>query len=141
MTIHYSDRLNFTPALTLALRGSLELLESGLYPHRITIYGQENVIWIGGINRSDPARGCIVFDVDGEDVFKRLWVLLSYVDPTFRRRGIFKQMWEALEVRARELGVRRISGGVAIENGAMQAAALSVGRIGKFIEFQKEIET
>lgn len=124
MRIEHYEGLNFTPALKLAVRGWLELLEEGLADNALGLAWDQNAF--------------VAFDEDGEAVGtivyqhfqyrKELWVQQGYVLPEHRGKGVYKELFAACVAKARELKAVRISGGTHPRNAVMRAAAEQQGR-------------
>lgn len=125
----HSETLDFTPALVVALRGAIELIDVLGYEARLILRGGEEVVYFADPDQSGRVIGCIVFSVDGEGPYKQIWIWLSYVEPDMRRKGVFKQLWFALEQITRAKGISKIVGAVRFSNAPMNAAALSRGRL------------
>lgn len=67
------------------------------------------------------------------------WIALSYVDPKWRKQGIWTTLWERLVSTAAKNKIRYVESGIAYENKAMQAAAKSVGRVPTAITYSYEV--
>lgn len=128
--IKHAPHLCDCEALTLALRGHVELRELGLSDVTV-LSGQEEVLWAGPaflLPRFSHSRpyGCIVFEQDPEELM--IFTKLVHVEREYREQGIFRQLWHNLLVLARERGVRRIENGVSAQNKVMQQAVLKLGQ-------------
>lgn len=67
-----------------------------------------------------------------EKHMKQTWIFLAYVEPEFRRSGMYHAMFEEVKLRSQKEGMKSIAGGIATNNNAMIAAAESVGRKAEF---------
>jgi GNAT superfamily N-acetyltransferase len=139
--LKYSPQLDFTPAVVLALKGALEIIGERGYEPRLIIRGDQEAVWFEDPHDGDKPLGCIVFTVDGEGSYSRIWIYLSYTVPEARRKGVHAQLWMALERIARARGVAKISGAVRADNEPMSAAAKSRGRVGQYVMFEKVLLT
>ena len=69
-----------------------------------------------------------------------LWVHLSYVLPSFRRRGIYRQMFEHLVAREKAVGeLKQICSGIHVSNVSAIGAAVAAGRKNDFALYQYDL--
>jgi GNAT superfamily N-acetyltransferase len=123
MIIRYFEGFNRTPATVLAVRGWLDLNERGLGEPVLNLSWDANVI---GAFDGETCVGVIVWQ--HVKWSKQIFIDLSYVDPAARRHGVYRAMWDALVVKAQEIGVAFIYGITDAANEAMRAVAKEVGR-------------
>jgi len=119
---HYVG-LNRTPALPLAVRGWMALIQDGHCNNLVLISADQNAVvaFVGG----EPA-GVMTYRHDL--VMKEFSVGLGYVLPAYRRLGLYGRLWDALVARAQAVGVPRISSHTFLGNAAMRAVARRQGR-------------
>ena len=67
------------------------------------------------------------------------FILLGYVDPKHRGRGIYTALYRRLVEIARQAGLRTVSGTVAYRNTAMRAVAERQGRTPIAVTFSEEL--
>ena len=121
--VHY-DGINRTPALALALRGQLEMLERGLCDPVLNIYWDQQAIVAFG-----PGGAPIgVLTWQHTKAFKQFDIAIGYVLPDYRAHHIYRRLWRALVAKAAELGVEVIRSSTHVDNLEMQAAAGAQGR-------------
>lgn len=83
--IFYSDKLAFTPSYKLVLSTHLELVEKGLSPQMFDQLNDfTNVVWAEDSHAN--VLGGIAFTLRTE--LNLGYIVLSFTDPKFRRRGI-----------------------------------------------------
>lgn len=123
MKIEIYDRLNFTPALPLAVYGWAEMLENGLALPEVLINWENHAIVS---LMEDKPVGVIVWTK--AEWKSEAYINLGYVLPAYRRRGVYASLFGALIERARDLKLNHIRGGTKISNHAMRAVAEKQGR-------------
>jgi GNAT superfamily N-acetyltransferase len=117
------ERINNTPAIALIARAWSELLEAGLAAPELVGHWQQKAI-VG--NFDGEAIALITWEpVEYKNC---IWLQMGYVDPSYRRRGIYVQMWERLVAKARELKIPQIESGIHVRNEAALALSDSLGR-------------
>jgi GNAT superfamily N-acetyltransferase len=127
-------RLNFTPALKLAVRGWHELLESDLAENVVILaWDQKAIVAFDG----DKAVGVIVWIINAER--SECFIVLSYVLPEHRRGGWHSAMFEELERIARDLKLHHIRSGMISENQTMKSVCDSEGRKVVALVTQKDL--
>jgi RimJ/RimL family protein N-acetyltransferase len=126
MEIKHYDAICNTPALRLAVRGWHELLEMDSCPG-------------GGVLIGYDHKSIVAFDDDGgepigvltwinQDWANQLYVMLAYVVPGHRRKGVHTAMWRALVEKAGELKRPAIASGTSSTNAISRAVMASQGR-------------
>lgn len=119
---HY-DGLNRTPALLLATRGYLELLENGLCDQLLNVsWEHQALVAFEGV----APVGVLTFVYQAWA--KQIDIAIGYVIPDRRRYGVHNAMWIALVAKAKELKATHICSGTHIDNAAMRAVAKKQGR-------------
>lgn len=123
-----------TPLMLILARATLELAENG---------------YDGGTTPFSWNSSAIYAECDGKivgvlawkriDWQKQLWIEVGYVLPDYRRRGIYRKMFERLVEKAKALSVRSIAGGVDPDNLAMRHVADSLGRKATSITYEYEL--
>ena len=116
-----------TPVVLAYYRTITSLMETGHSPFRII----ENIT-----NRTraiitevdNEIVGFILFAMKYDLEEKPTWIFLSHVNPSHRRRGIYKLMYSCLEAHTRSLGSGYTESYVAFSNSGMISAAEALGR-------------
>lgn len=123
MEIKHFRQISGSRAMEIAIEGEAFLHAQGFSsPHLHVQWNHEALV----ADVDGEAAGILVYaDVDWKN---EVWVVLGYVRPHFRRRGIYRALWEALVVRARQAGRPRIGGDTSIKNKAMQQTMEALGR-------------
>lgn len=123
MRIRYCDRLRSSgDALPVILRAHAELVSNGL-SEMATLPPDASVLYC---IEDDVVAGVILMEEQSEEGPDALWVYLVWVEPHFRRKGIFNKMWEELHRHAAQRGIPTISLSTQVGNIPMHAAMLSV---------------
>lgn len=121
------DGLNGTPAAELAVRGWLEMVESGLSDGTLNMAGSmQAVIGYAPNGRDMLPVGVITFAVE----LGYVWVNQSFVVKDFRGRGVYTAMFSALHRHVvDELpAVRSIRSATSVKNKVMRQIAHKQGR-------------
>ena len=124
MAIEYSKRASNTPAFALLAEGWNELVQEGFTPDgdgSSPVMADDEVVYALG-DGQDDIIGVLAFDLT-----RVITVKLVYVEPSSRRRGVFKAMLSLLNEIARTRGVERIHMCAPIENGPFQAVLMRMG--------------
>lgn len=85
----------------------------------------------------EPVLGAIVWQTQRDGSW---WTMLGWVEPHARRQGLYTELWATMVHLAKEAGVRRIQGGTAWHNKAMQATMEKLGRKPHSIIYDYEVE-
>lgn len=117
---HYK-RINGSPATAFVVRGYAKIVDTLPDISCIELSGKNEVIFA----RSGKDYIGFISFAEYEDY---AWVYASYVDPKFRKQGIYTKMYKRLRTLARKRGYRSIESGIAPKNKAMLKAAVSMGR-------------
>jgi hypothetical protein len=121
-TRHY-EGINHTPAVELLVRAQSELLRDGLVIPQVMIFWDDRAVV--AFSEDDRAIGVISY---AKPWGRELDIRLGYVLPEHRRLGVYRLMWDALVVKARELGATSIVGATRAENTAMRRTAAALQR-------------
>lgn len=121
--IKHFDGINFTPALPLALRGVLELIDAGLSDPVLTL--DWDAAAIVAFSNGKPVGVLVWKKLDWR---KEAFIQLGYVLPDHRGQGAYRALWHALIDKAVELKLHHIESGTHLDNAAMRAVARALGR-------------
>lgn len=122
--IKHVEGLNGVGITAMAQRAYVELAESGFGIDEIALHWEQNAVV--ALDGTAPI-GVMVWTEEKWN--KGLWLLLSYVSPDHRRRGVFTAMWSALVEKAKEKKLGFIRSMTNVHNYPMRAAAEKVGRV------------
>ncbi|SRR6266404_505712 len=120
---HYKG-LNYTPAVCLATKVQAELIASGKSEPLLSVGWDDNAI-VASINEKEV--GLITWRYI--EWIRTVNIHLGWVDPEYRRNGIYSQMWRELVQKARDLEAKCITGTTHMDNYAMRKVARSMGRV------------
>jgi GNAT superfamily N-acetyltransferase len=117
------ERVTDGAALPLLIKGCAELARRGLLSHDLPYHFQDKAVC--AYSGAEPVGVISWRPTDGG---AELWILVGYVLPQFRRRGIYRQLWEALVQHARTIGAVRIGSATNLANEEMRAFLRATGR-------------
>lgn len=123
MIRHYVG-LNRTPALPLAVRGWLALIEADHCSNYVQITADQNafVAFEDGV-------AAAVLTYRHEPALKQIEVGIGFTLPDYRARGLYNSLWAALVAKAKEIDAVHIASAVFLDNTAMRSVAQNQGRI------------
>ncbi|QJT70996.1 hypothetical protein GR7B_00198 [Vibrio phage vB_VcorM_GR7B] len=129
---HIKDMSSEPDVLVMAASGWRELVKSsGISAEtRYTFYG--NIDCLVAYDEEGLPIGLISYFSNGEG---KWWVSFSYVVPSFRGNGVWKELWHKLVAHAQQSSIKYLDGGTHMDNVAMQKAAESVGRVAETITY------
>jgi RimJ/RimL family protein N-acetyltransferase len=133
---HYHG-FNNTPAAIIAVKVQLELLESGFSAPLISLFYEDQII-LATIKPSTEPVGVMIWK--HYEWIKTVQIHLSYVTSGFRRRGVYRRMWDELLIKARETNAKIIESTIHIDNHAMRAVAKSLGHTERSINLSYTLE-
>ena len=132
--IEESDHLNHSAAFALAARGWAENVSNGVGPREATLHWSHKTL---AARINGAVVGVLVWDK--LEANREAWIVLGYVDPEFRGRGVYTKLYRHLLDIAKREKLRCVSGGVSITNHAMRAVAERQGRIAVALTYSEEI--
>ena len=124
MLVHYSKRASNTPAFALLAEGWNELVQDGFTAEgdgSPPLRPDDEVLYVHG-DSEDDVIGVLAFDHT-----LALTVRMVYVEPSSRRRGVFKALLADLQEVGRTRGVERIHMPAPVENVLFQAVLKHMG--------------
>lgn len=121
--IIYYEQINGTVAVQLALRAEADLHAAGLADDVIITHWDQSALVAYEAGR---AVGIITFEHSKWQ--KRINICQGWVDPEYRRRGIYRELWNALVEKAKELKAIKIMGYTRYNNERMLIVAKQLGR-------------
>ena len=137
--VSYSKQASATDAFALLAEGYNELVQDGHTPERL---GTSPVGWSNELYYATLAEGEVVGVLAWEQVpqLGALVVTLAYVEPSSRRRGIYKELFAALVDHANKRGVRKIIHQVGVENATARSVMLATKALLTSQTFEHDIE-
>lgn len=100
------------------------LLDHKLCDASVIILGSDTNAFMAFRSDGTPV-GVITWDTSYNKTF---YIGIGYVDPNYRKRGIYNRLVERLKDHAKENGVTKITGWIKASNGPMVTAAARQGR-------------
>jgi len=123
INVHHYDGVPRTPALLLALKGNVEIVEAGFAVPAVHFNWDSKAV-VASID----GVPCGVITWNHTEWMKQVDITVAYVLPEYRRRGVYRAMWEALVEKAKVVGALEIMSNTAVANAPMRGAAAAVGR-------------
>lgn len=118
------EKIGRSPAVPLIPRAWLELLDAGLMERtHIPVFSGSPVVV--ALAPSGAAVGFLHWYAQDDG---QAWVVLGWIDPTWRRRGIYRRLYADLREQCLAQGIPAISGGTDAGNAGMLATAAALGR-------------
>jgi RimJ/RimL family protein N-acetyltransferase len=123
----YSKQASNTASFALIAEGWNELVQEGFTPDGqgfCPVDGNDQVLYA---EREDgEIIGVLAYQHYGP--LGQFYVKLGYVEPTSRKQGVYRALYEALLKRAATDKIGRITSTVSVENVAMQEVMKRLGR-------------
>lgn len=137
VTIKYADAIAGTIIVPLLMKNFLKLIEDGQGSNFVTYNNKSKAVYIEIDNK---IVGHIVFEYRPDDVLKTSWIILSWVDEQYRRRGLYKILHTAFEKIIKTAGSKRIASFVKMDNLARLHSCESVGMRKNCFRMEKDLE-
>lgn len=111
------------------IKGSNQLVRSGMVENKdefgFCLWGNAMVAY----SRNGKVVGVMTYQKQNEG----LWINLSFVDKSYRRRGIYRAMYSMLKETCIKDKKKFIESSTHIKNKAMQACAKKTGRAASYV--------
>lgn len=125
LEITHADTYMRTPALRVAIKAWLEIEQSGHGD------GEQLISWnhpafIAWDERDKKVCGILTYRPKSDDHV--IHIQIGYIEPSYRRLGIYSLLWHALCEQAKKLEAKQITGIMHSENTAMRTLAAKLGR-------------
>jgi GNAT superfamily N-acetyltransferase len=131
IAIRRYEHINYTPAVVLAMRGWLELNDKGIGEQAASVHWEQH-----GIVAFADSKAVGVITWTEQKPLAAAYAEQVYVIPEWRRKGIFKLMWDELEEWAAEKEFYTIRLGTHPMNTLARSIYDRMGRLhGLFYEF------
>ena len=101
--------------------------------------GEEQLVWAEGWPNDThecPVLGALLWTPQDDGSW---WTELGFVEPRYRKQGVYRLLWEACVYKAQLKNVRSIQGGVAIGNAPMHATCEKLGRRPTYTVYDYEV--
>lgn len=134
INIYHMEQLGYCPAMPLFLKVYAEIIEKGWANPFVAWTNKNRMIWA---QNGDKILGGICYDYQHD--LKMGWIILSFVDPEERGKGIYKKLHYEFENSVRELGGVRIGSYIHIDNQRRINSATKVGMSPLFYRMHKFI--
>lgn len=138
MKIVHNRRASYTPAYGLLAEGWNELVQSGFVPEHngVSPVAWDNEVFYAVSDEGDIV-GVIVWAASQQSAVYE--VKLADVEPSSRRRGVFRAMFDELAARARKNNVVRIASSVHAGNTVARMAFEKAGGIPAAVVFEHDM--
>lgn len=134
MKIERYSTINYTPAVILATKGWLEANQKGIGESNASIHWEQS-----GIVAFSEVLPVGVITWTNQPALGAFYIEQAYVEPEWRRRGVFRAMFADLVEQARERSVRLIRLGTHPRNEACSLYERMGGSVSA-IFFQFEVQ-
>jgi RimJ/RimL family protein N-acetyltransferase len=134
LVLYASHKMGQCPAMSLFLKTYAEIIDKGFAYPNITWTNTDRVIWA---QKDSKIVGGISYQYTPDN--KMGWIVLSFVDPEQRGRGIYQTMHDVLEKDIIASGGDRISSLVHVDNESRLASAKKVGMVPEFYRMLKKL--
>lgn len=122
--IEHEKQFCGTDAWMLGYQAVVELHKQGNISKNYIITWDDQVL-VARTNRGTLAGLIAYRHLEHERSFL---ITLGYVKPTYRQRGVYRQLWDALVERAQKEEIREIDSGTYLNNKRMQKVMPKLGR-------------
>ena len=123
--IKHLQQISGSPYHFKALEAFVETVLAGNGDGSAVIFNWDDKVSVI-LSRSGELQGLIVWR--HLKWLQQVWICQGWVEPKYRRRGLYTKLYRAVKAEAKKLGARTIAGGVKPANVAMIAAAKRQGR-------------
>jgi hypothetical protein len=134
VVVKYTDSLANTPVTPIFLRNLAELIDNGHTNSSMSGHNNCSAIYVEVDNK---VVGHIVFDIIKSN--KSAWIVLSGIDGSYRKRGLYSIMHKHFEKVIIELGCDKIQSHVHVTNTDRLASCNAVGMQPEFYRMIKHL--
>lgn len=131
-----ADQLEGSPALAPFMRNYAALIEEGFARPYTAHNGKAKVLYERDVG-SDVVKGGIVYTVNQDT--DTAWIVFSFVEPEFRRQGVYTRLHARLEHLLREQKIGTLASHVHVRNLVRQASCEKVGMVPEFYRMNKQL--
>jgi len=136
--VYYSKQASATDAFAILAEGYNELVQDGHTPDRVgaSPIGWNNEVYYA--SATDEIVGVIAWEAAPQ--LGAFVVTLAYVEPSSRRKGIYKQLFAALSEHAKKRGVRKIIHQIGAGNATARTVLVATKAVLASQTFEHDIE-
>lgn len=134
MTIERIEGVNDPRVIPIAAEGWNAIVQDGQAESTTILSWDQNAIIA---HEEGKVIGVIVYK--DQEWRKELHLVLGYVLPDYRRKGVYGALWGELVLIAQETKRPRIAGGTHVNNTSMQAVMEKLGREPVFISYYYDV--
>ena len=137
VAVKFCDTVAQAPSelMSLFYKTMAELVDKGYGSPGITIHNKCKAVYV---EINGKIVGHIIFDLRHD--LLRSWIVLSAVDPEYRRRGLYKILHAEYEAVSAKLGMVEIGSFIHINNAARLKSAESMGYFPSHYLMRKNIK-
>lgn len=118
------ETLAYSKAFVFVMENFTRILKAGQCEHTICFGNGSSVTYM---MEDDTVIGACVYEFDM--VKKQAYIYTAGVEPVYRSRGVYQEIYDEVEKIARSKGMKVINSSVHIDNQAMLASAVKNGRM------------
>jgi ribosomal protein S18 acetylase RimI-like enzyme len=135
VTVRYAEEIGNTPVVSAFLRNLAGLIDQGYSLPMMAGANRHRAVYI---ELEGQVIGHIVFDIL-EPPVKTAWIVLSAVDPDYKRRGLYTILHRHFEEIAVKMGAKKIASFVHVDNTARQKSCEQVGMVPVYYRMEKDL--
>jgi len=135
INVRYAEEIGNTPVVSFFLKSLAGLIDSGYSLQMIAGANRHRAVYI---EHNNLVIGHIVFEMLDPPV-KTAWIVLSSIDPNFKRRGLYTILHGHFERIVKEMGARKIASFVHVDNIARQKSCAQVGMVPVYYRMEKDL--
>ena len=140
LTLIRVQQLGGSPYAGFAVQAHAALLDEGLSDPSMTMVGWDTNAIVARVGRDEQmAVGIITYSY--LNYCARLDIGVGFVVPDFRRRGVYRAMWDEIVLEAQRLKATKILGTTYIKNDRMVKVAVALGRRAESYNLVFEVPT
>jgi len=135
VNVRWADEIGNTPVVSFFLRNLAQLIDMGHSTQMISGANKHRAVYI---EYNNQVIGHIVFDML-EPPVKTAWIVLSAIDPAYKRRGLYTILHNHFERIVKEMGAKKIASFVHVDNTARQRSCEQVGMAPVYLRMEKDL--
>jgi GNAT superfamily N-acetyltransferase len=130
LKIHHLEKLNESKAMPLAVEGWKNLLDRGMTSYSALVHWDHKAFYA---EEDGAVIGLLTYEYS--EWTNRACVVLGYVAPEHRKKGVYRALWEALVLLGKEKGWQKITGTTHVKNHDMATVMAALGRKPEYVSF------
>lgn len=127
ISIKFYEQINNTPAIPILIDANKFLLDNRL-AEPLTLINWDQSAFVAFANRTEEAETIGVLSFEKSKWQKRIYIAIGYVDPKWRKSGIYNQLWQKLVEYAQKEEFKQIASVTHVNNTLMREVASRQGR-------------